>query len=323
MSADLRLVVLDSIPLNPGDLDWTPLHQLGQAVLHENTAPAQVAERIRDADVVFSNKVPIRADALGGASRLKLISVLATGYDIIDVQAAQQAGILVCNVPAYSSDFTAQSTIALLLELTNHIGAHAQSVRGGQWAQQEYFSFWNHTLIELSGKTLVIVGLGTIGRRVAGIAAALGMKVVAAQLPGRETEDRQYSRLPLDEALALADVISLHCPLTPQTRSLINAERLSRMKPNVLLVNTSRGLLIDETALATALHENRIGGYAGDVLSKEPPAADNPLLHAPHCLITPHIAWAARETRQRLLDVSLANLRAFLEGKPQNIVSQK
>ena len=323
MSEALRLVVLDSIPLNPGDLDWTPLHQLGDVVLYEHTAPAQVDERIRDADVVFSNKVPVRAEAISGAARLKLISVLATGYDIIDVEAAQQSRIVVCNVPAYSSDFTAQSTIALLLELANHVGAHASAVREGQWSQQEHFSFWNHPLIELAGKTLVIVGLGTIGRRVADIATAMGMKVVAAQLPGRASEESQYPRLPLDEALSIADVISLHCPLTPQTRSLINAERLARMKPSTLLINTSRGLLIDEPALAAALREERIGGYAGDVLSKEPPPTDNPLLHAPRCLITPHTGWAARETRQRLLDVSVENLRAFINGKPQNVVSKK
>jgi len=319
----MKIVVLDSIPLNPGDLDWTPLHQLGEVVLYENSAPADVAERIGEADVVYSNKVPVRAEAISGASRLKLISVLATGYDIIDVEAARQAGVLVCNVPAYSSDFTAQSAIALLLELTNHIGAHAVAVREGQWSQQQYFSFWNHPLIELAGKTMVIVGLGTIGRRVAGIAAALGMKVIAAQLPGRTSQDSEYSHLPLDEALSVADVVSLHCPLTPQTRSLINTERLARMKPSTLLINSSRGLLIDEDALATALHEERIGGYAGDVLSQEPPLADNPLLHAPRCLITPHTAWAARETRQRLLDVSVENLRAFMKGKPQNVVSEK
>ncbi|HVF09619.1 MAG TPA: NAD(P)-dependent oxidoreductase, partial [Abditibacteriaceae bacterium] len=214
MSHALRIVVLDSIPLNPGDLDWTPLRQLGEVVLHENTAPAQVAERIREAAVVFSNKVPVRAEAICGAAQLKLISVLATGYDIVDVEAAQRAGVRVCNVPAYSSDFTAQSTIALMLELTNHVGAHAAAVRAGQWSQQEYFSFWNHPLLELSGKTLVIVGLGAIGRRVAGIATALGMRVIAAQLPGRASEDGEYSRQPLDEALAVADVVSLHCPLT-------------------------------------------------------------------------------------------------------------
>jgi glycerate dehydrogenase len=323
MSDALRLVVLDSVPLNPGDLDWTPLHRLGEAVLYDNTAPAQVAERIRDADVVFSNKVPVRAESLSTASRLKLISVLATGYDIVDVEAAQQAGVTVCNVPAYSSDFTAQSTIALLLELTNHAGAHAAAVREGQWSQTPYFSFWNHPLIELAGKTLVIVGLGTIGRRVAAIATAMGMKVVATQIAGRVAAQDEYPRLPLDEALAIADVISLHCPLTPDTRGLINAERLKRMKPGVLLINTSRGLLVDEAALAAALQEERIAGYAGDVLSQEPPAEDNPLLHAPGCLITPHISWAARETRQRLLDVSVENLRAFLKGKPQNVVSKK
>lgn len=314
-------MVLDSLPLNPGDLNWTPLRELGDLTLFENTAPHEVAERVREADVVYTNKVPVRADAFA-ASRLKLVSVLATGYDIIDLDTARQKGVTVCNVPAYGTNSVAQTTIALLLELTHHAGAHDAAIREGQWQRAGFFSFWNYPLVELADKTLLIVGLGAIGSKVAQIATALGMRVIAAQLPGRNTPSHDnYPRVPLQQALPQADVISLHTPLTPETREFINAERLSLMKPTALLLNTARGLLIDETALAQALQEGRIAGYAADVLSSEPPAPHNPLLSAPHCILTPHLSWASFESRQRLMNASVENLRAFLAGKPQNVVS--
>ncbi len=319
----MKIVILDSHPMDAGDLDWTPLRTLsGDLVLHAQTAPEQTAERIAGASVVCTNKAPLprAVFAAASASGLKLVSVLATGYNIVDVAAAREHGVTVCNVPGYSTPSVAQITIALLLELTHRVGAHAASVRAGAWTQAGVWSFWDGPLVELSGKTLTVVGLGAIGSQVARIGAALGMQVVAAQLPGRSTADSPYPRLPLDEAFSVADVVTLHCPLTPQTQELVNAERLAQTKPTAFLLNTSRGPLVDEAALAAALHAGRIAGYAADVLTTEPPPPDNPLLRAPNCLITPHLAWASRESRQRLLDATAENIRAFLDGSPRNIV---
>jgi len=318
----MKIVVLDALPLNPGDLDWSPLAELGVLQLHNNTRPEELSERIADAEIVFSNKVKLPREALEAAPNLKMIGVLATGYDIVDIEAAREKNITVCNVPSYSAAFTAQSTLALLLELTHHVGAHNNAVEDGLWTKQEYFSFWNYPLVELDGKTLVIVGLGNIGRRVAIIAKAIGMNVIAAQLPGRENKtDAEFPYVCLDEALAQADVISLHCPATPQTRGLIDAELLAQLKPSTLIVNASRGALVNEADLAIALENQQIAGYATDVLSSEPPPKDNPLLHAPNCVITPHLSWASPEARQRLLQASVENLKAFLNGAPQNVVS--
>lgn len=322
----MKIVVLDFRPLDAGDLDWQPLRDCGVLQLYDNTQPNELFDRIADAEIIFSNKVKLPREALEAAPQLKMIGVLATGYDIVDIEAAREKNVMVCNVPSYSAAFTAQSTLALLLELTHNVGAHDNAVEDGLWTKQEYFSFWNYPLVELDGKTLVIVGLGNIGRRVATIAKAFGMKVIAAQLPGREVQhsnarDAEFSYVPLDEAMAQADVISLHCPATPATRELINAEFLARLKPNVLIINASRGALVNEGDLAAALWEKKIAGYATDVLSVEPPPKSNPLLHAPNCIITPHLGWAAPESRQRLLKTSVENLRAFLNGKPQNVVS--
>ena len=317
----MRIVVLDSRPLDDGDLDWAPLRALGELTLHDNTAPEQVIERIRDAQAVFSNKVEVGAAAMDAAPHVKFIGVLATGYNNVDVAAARQRGVTVCNVPGYGTNFVAQTTLALLLEMCHRAGAHDAAVRAGQWQKTGAFSFWNGPLVELDGKTLVIVGLGAIGRRVARIAEACGMNVVAAQLPGREKSDEEFPRLPLDEALAQADVVSLHCPLTPQTREIINAERLRLFKPSALLVNTARGLLVNDEELAAALKNGQIAGYAADVLSQEPPPENHPLLSAPRCIVTPHFSWASREARQRLLDIAVENLRKFLADAPQNVVS--
>ncbi len=317
----MNIVVLDAKPLDDGDLDWSPLRELGVLQLHNNTKPDELFERIADAEIIFSNKVKLPREAFQSAPQLKMIGVLATGYDIVDIEAAREHGVTVCNVPSYSAAFTAQSTLALLLELTHHVGAHDDAVKDGLWAKQEYVSFWNYPLVELDGKTLVIVGLGNIGRKVASIAKAIGMNVIAAQLPGREMQsDGEFPYVPIDEAVVQADVISLHCPATPQTRGLIDAQFLSRLKPSTLIVNASRGALVNEDDLALALEERKIAGYATDVLSAEPPSQDNPLLHAPNCVITPHISWASPEARQRLLIASVENLRAFLDGNPQNVV---
>ncbi len=258
---------------------------------------------------------------MDAAPNLKFIGVLATGYNNIDVKAAQKRGITVCNVPGYGTNFVAQTTIALLLELCHRVGAHDAAIRAGQWQKEGAFSFWNGPLVDLDGKTMVIIGLGAIGKRVAQIATSLGMKVIAAQLPGREKTEDEFPRLPLNEALSQADVVSLHCPLTPQTQEIINAETLNLMKPSALLINTARGLLVTENDLASYLHEGQIAGYAADVLSAEPPPENHPLLHAPNCILTPHYSWAARESRQRLLNIAVENLRQFLQGTPQNVVS--
>ncbi len=314
------IVVLDSLPFNPGDLDWAPLAALGELTLHEQTPPELTAARLATAEVTYTNKVRITADVLAAAPRLRLISVLATGHDNVDSAAARARGIPVCNVPAYSSESVVQATFALLLELTNHVGRHDDLVHRGRWQEIGRFCFWETPLHELAGKRLLIVGLGTIGRRVAQVADAFGLRVAAAQLPGRPA-DGPWPRLPLEAGLAAADVITLHCPLTPNTRHLMNAERLALVKPGALLLNTGRGLLVDDAAVAAALHAGRLGGYAADVTYPEPPAADNPLLTAPNCVLTPHHAWATLEARQRLMAVSVENLRAFLAGRPQNVIN--
>lgn len=316
----MKITVLDSKPLDVGDMDWSPLRALGDVTLHENSAPQNVSERVQNADAVYSNKVLINADAMDAAPQLKFIGVLATGYNNVDVEAARQRGITVCNVPGYGTNFVAQTTIALLLELSHRVGAHDTAIRDGQWQREGAFSFWNGPLVDLDGKILVIIGLGAIGKRVAQIANALGMKVIAAQLPGRGNSDDELLRLPLPEALSKADVVSLHCPLTEQTCEIINAQTLRFFKPSALLINTARGPLVNEDDLASFLHEDKIAGYAADVLSVEPPPESNPLLHAPNCILTPHFSWAARESRQRLLNSAIENLRQFLKGTPQNIV---
>ena len=317
-----KIVVLDARPADVGDMDWSPLRELGELTLYENTAPDEVAARLSGANVVLTNKVKLPATAFEAAPDLQLVSVLATGYDVIDIEAARGAGVTVCNVPAYSSASTAQTAVALLLELTHHAGAHDAAVKNGDWTKSPSFAFWNYPLTELDGKTLVIVGMGSIGQRVAAACAALGMKIIAAQLPGRHSKgESPYPRLPLEAALPLADVVSLHCPATPETKGLVDAEFLAKLKSSAFLINTSRGVVLDEGAVAAALKNGTLAGLAADVLSVEPPPADNPLLSAPNSILTPHIAWASTESRTRLLDVSAKNVVAFLDGAPQNVVS--
>jgi glycerate dehydrogenase len=317
----MNIVILDGVPLNPGDLDWQPLHELGELTVYDHTTPEQLIERISNAEIVFTNKVKIPATAFDAAPRLKLISVLATGYDVIDLKAARNHKVTVCNVPSYSAAFTAQTAIALLMELTHHTGLHANAVRAGAWSAQKYFSFWRTPLVELNGKVLLLVGTGNIGLRVGEIANAFGMKVLAAQLPGRERRKSTFDRIPLEEGLAQADVVSLHCPLTDQTRQLINTQTLSQMKKSTLLINTARGALVDENALANALQNGIVAGYAADVLDGEPPRENNPLLHNTNTIITPHLGWASLECRQRLLSISVENVKKFLDHDPQNVIS--
>ena len=265
----MKIIVLDGTPLNPGDLNWDALRELGDVTIYQRTAPNEVAERIRSAQAVLTNKVKLGAEHFAGAPDLKYIGEMATGFDNIDVQAARANGVMVCNVPSYSANFTAQTAIALLLELCHHVGSHADAVAAGAWSESPDFSFWNYNLIDLEGKTLVILGMGTIGRRVAKIGDALGMRVIAAQSPGRDY-DSDSMHIPLLDALKQADVVSLHCPLKPETRELVNAEFLGQMKSSALLVNTARGAIINEADLAAALEQGTIAGFAGDVLCEDP-----------------------------------------------------
>jgi len=310
-----HLVVLDGYTSNPGDLSWAPLDALGALSVHERSSPEQLAARIAGASVVLTNKTPLSAELLEQAHGLLGIAVLATGHDIVDGAAARRLGIPVCNVPEYGTASVAQAVFALLLELTNHTGSLAAGVRDGRWCDCPDFCYWDQPLLELAGLRFGIVGHGRIGSAVARIARAFGMEVIShRRTPGPEDVD-------LDTLLASSDVVSLHCPLTEETRGLINADRLACMKPGALLINTGRGPLIDEAALAAALASGHLGGAGLDVLSVEPPAGDQPLLRAPNCLITPHVAWASRAARQRLIAASAANVAAILAGDPIHVVN--
>ena len=309
-----RIVVLDGHTLNPGDLSWDPLRALGELTVHARTAPGEIAARAAGAAVVLTNKCPLAAATIAVLPELRCIGVLATGHNIVDSAAARARGIVVCNVPTYGTRTVAQATIALLLELANQAGYHAATVAAGRWASSPDWSYWDRPLVELDGLTFGLVGAGRIGQATAAIARALGMRVI---VHSRTAPDS----IPLDRLFAESDVVSLHCPLTPETKGLVNAARLALMKPSAFLLNTSRGALVDEAALAEALNGGRLAGAALDVLSVEPPPADHPLLSARNCLITPHQAWAARAARARLLAVTVENVRGFLAGRPQNVVN--
>lgn len=318
----MNIVILDTLPGNPGDISWSSLEVLGSLKTYEISPIETILERAAEADILITNKCKLSAEIINALPRLKMISVTATGFDNIDGIAARKKGVTVCNVPAYSTASTAQTSIALLLELTQQCGLHNQSVHAGEWTDSPTFSFWKTSLIELSGKSMLLVGSGNIGTAVGKVAAALGMTVYSAILPGRpERKEGFFERIELHRALPETDVLSLHCPLTDLTQGLVNAEFLSRMKSSALIVNVSRGPVVVEQDVATALQKGTIAGFATDVLSAEPPAADNPLLSAPNCIITPHLAWATREARQRLWDVIAENVRAYMKQKPQNVVN--
>jgi glycerate dehydrogenase len=316
----MSIVVLDGFTLNPGDLSWQELESLGPCVVYERTPPAEVLARAAGAEILLTNKSELTAGAIQNLPRLKYIGVLATGTNVVDLAATRTRGIPVTNVPAYSTRSVAQLTFALLLELAQHVGHHAATVREGRWSRSTDWCYWDRPLLELDGLTLGVVGFGRIGRAVAELAAAFGMNVLAHS-PTPKSAPPFVRFVPLEILFRESDVVSLHCPLTPQTRSLLNAERLSAMKPTAFLLNTSRGLLVDEPALANALNSGRIAGAGLDVLSAEPPPASNPLLSAKNCLITPHMAWATRASRSRLIAIAVDNVRAFLQGKPQNVVN--
>ena len=313
----MRITILDGHTTNPGDLSWEPLERLGDCVVHDRTAPADIVARAAGADVLLTNKTALTRDTIAALPELKCIGVLATGYNVVDVAAARERGIPVCNVPEYGTPNVAQATFALLLELTNRVGHHADLVRAGRWTTCPDFCFWEGELVELAGLTLGIVGYGRIGRAVATIGRAFGMRILA----WRRNHGGGPECVDLDTLLRESDVVSLHCPLTPQTERLVNAATLATMKPTAFLVNTARGGLVDEAALAAALDAGRLAGAGLDVLSVEPPPASNPLLTARNCIITPHVAWATRQARQRLIAVTAENLRAFAAGTPRHVVN--
>jgi glycerate dehydrogenase len=318
----MNIVVLDGFAMNPGDLDWSSLRSLGDCTIYDRTAPLEIVERSKNAAVIITNKVPLSKDTLSQLPHLKYIGVTATGYNIVDIAAAKAHGIIVTNVPAYSTNSVAQLVFALLLELTHHTGHHSSAVRSGRWSTNPDFSFWDFPLTELAGKTFGIIGYGNIGKTVAKIAAAFEMKVLIFsrhQTLGFSENPDVYTDL--DSLLRSSDIVSLHCALTSETDKLINAQRLALMKPTAYLINTGRGGLVDENALADALNNNTIAGAGLDVLSAEPPPPDNPLLTAKNCIITPHFAWASGAARKRLMDVVVNNVRSFLGGQPMNVVS--
>lgn len=312
----MKIVVLDGYTANPGDLSWAKLASLGDLTVYDRTAPEQVSARIGDAELVLTNKTALTRERMAAAPKLRYVGVLATGYNVVDVDAARELGVTVTNVPAYSTDSVAQMTIALLLEICHHAGAHDRAVQEGRWSACPDYCFWDYPLIELAGKTMGVIGYGRIGRRVAELARCLGMKVVAWTRTPRDPEC-----VSLDELLRVSDVITLHCPLFPETRGLINRETIAKMKDGVILLNTSRGPLIDDLALCEALRSGKVYAAGADVAAVEPITADNPLLGLPNMILTPHIAWATLEARTRLLDIAAENVRAFLRGAPVNVVS--
>ncbi len=317
-----KIVILDGYAANPGDLSWDGLGRFGELTVYERTAQQDIIPRIGDAGIVFTNKTPITRETLAACPKLRFIGVLATGYNIIDTQAARERGVVVCNVPDYSTGAVAQLVFALLLEICHHVGDHSRAVHKGRWSESPDFCFWDYPLMELAGKTMGIVGYGRIGKAVARLAQAFGMKVMAASrsaAPGREEDGVRF--VTREELLRDADVVTLHCPLTPETQGLINRESIGTMKKGAILINTGRGPLVVEKDLAEALNEGRLYAAGLDVATREPLPKDSPLIGAKNCFITPHIAWAPLETRQRLLRITEDNLRLFLEGRPVNVVN--
>ena len=317
----MKIVILDGYTANPGDLSWDSLKELGEVTVYERTRREEIAGRAADADIVLTNKVVMDREMMALLPRLKYIGVLATGYNVVDIEAAREKDIIVTNVPAYSTESVAQMVFAHLLTVTNRTEHYAQQNRLGRWAENRDFCYWDTELTELAGKTMGIVGLGHIGRRVAEIALAFGMQVKAMTSKKPEELPAGIQKAELQSLLASADVVSLHCPLTEGTRHLIHRETLRLMKPSAILINTGRGPLVDDEALAEALNEGQLRAYCADVVTEEPPKADHPLLHAPNAFITPHIAWATVEARKRLLQTAIGNVEAFVNGHPVNVVS--
>lgn len=317
----MKIVITDGHAVNPGDLSWDAIRQFGNVTVYERTPDELAEERLKDADVILINKTPITAALLDACPTIKLICVMATGYNVVDCEAAKARGIPVCNVPDYGTNAVAQFTFSLLLELCNGVGHHERAVHAGKWCECPDFCFWDTPQMELAGKTLGIIGFGRIGRAVGRIARAFGMEVLAYNRSRCPEGEAIAAYVDLDTLLARSDIISLHCPLTPENIGLINAESLSKMKDGAILLNTARGPLLDEAAVADALRSGKLRGAASDVVCKEPMARDNPLLTAPNCIITPHMAWAPIESRQRIIDCTVRSIQGFLDGKPVNTVN--
>ncbi|MGI6161817.1 MAG: D-2-hydroxyacid dehydrogenase [Christensenellales bacterium] len=318
----MKIVVLDGYTLNPGDLDWKGLEAIGQLTVYDRTPEDKIVERIGDAEIVYTNKTPITAATLDACPAIKFIGVLATGYNIVDVDAAKAKGIPVANIPTYGTSAVAQFVFALLLEICHHVGEHSAAVQEGAWGAQPDFCFWNYPLIELAGKTVGIIGYGRIGRQVAVIAQAFGMKVLAYDaIAVNDEKTDTFSPATLDELWAGSDVISLHCPLFPSTEGIINKDSIAKMKDGVIIINTSRGPLIVEEDLRAAVDSSKVFAAAVDVVSSEPIKDTNPLLGSKNIIITPHIAWAPKESRTRLMNIAVDNLSAFLSGSPTNVVN--
>jgi glycerate dehydrogenase len=319
----MKIVVLDGYTLNPGDLSWERLFDLGEVVLYDRTPSDKIIERSKGAEVLITNKTPFSEATIDSLPDLKYIGVLATGYNIVDTIAAKKRNIIVTNVPAYSTMSVAQLTFALLLELCHHVQRQSDSVIQGKWAQSPDFCYSDFPLKELSGKTIGIIGFGNIGKKVADIATVFGMNIIAASRHQMDQSERKnFSWVQINDLLEQADVVSIHCPLTPETKGLMNAGSLKRMKRSAFLLNTSRGPVVVEQDLADALNNGIIAGAGIDVLSSEPPSIDNPLFKAKNCIITPHIAWATKEARVRLMDIAVNNVAAFIQRKPVNVVNQ-
>ena len=319
----MKIVLLDGEALNPGDLSWAPLEELGELTVYPRgtTDPEEVIRRIGDAEIVLCNKTPVGRVVFERCPHMRLLCVIATGYNVVDTQAAKDHGVPVCNVPAYGTEMVAQFAIGLLLEICHHVQLHNESVHAGQWERCPNFCYWQTPIMELSGKTMGIIGFGRIGRAVGRIAKALGMKVLATGSRKCPEGEAIAEYVALDELLGQSDVVSLHCPLFPETDRLINTETIAKMKDGAILINNSRGGLLDEQAVADALNSGRLRYAAVDVVSTEPIVGTNPLLTAKNCIITPHISWAAVEARGRIIDITADNIRAFLEGRSQNVVN--
>lgn len=319
----MKIVVLDGYALNPGDLSWQGFEELGEVTVYDRTSytdKQEIIERIGDAEAILTNKTPITADVLKACPQLTYIGVLATGYNVVDLAAAKEQGITVTNIPSYSTNAVAQATFALLLEVTNQVGHHNRSVHQGDWQTSKDFSYWQTLLMELAGKTIGLIGYGAIAQAVATIAHAFQLKVIYFNHRPKPAQADWAKQVSLAELYQEADIISLHVPQFPETEKMIDRTALAQMKSSAILINTARGGLIDEAAVAEALQTGQIAALAADVVSKEPIAADNPLLQAPNCYLTPHIAWAPVETRRRLMGIAVANLSGFKAGTPQNVV---
>ena len=318
---NMKIVILDGFTAQPGDLSWEALEEIGELTVYDRTRPEETVERAKDADIVLTNKVCLRRPEIEQLPKLKYIGVLATGYNVVDIEAANEHGIVVTNVPAYSTESVAQMVFAHLLTITNRVEHYAMKNRDGAWTASPDFCYWDTPPTELAGKTFGIVGLGNIGRRVAAIAQAFGMRVVAYTSKAADQLPSGLEKRTMDELLKESDVVSLHCPLTPDTHHLMNSQTLQMMKPSAILINTGRGPLVCDQDVADALKANRLRAYCADVLTEEPPKADNPLLSCENAFVTPHIAWATTEARARLIDVAIGNIKTFMDGQPMNVVN--